>query len=240
MNRRNFTPVEPLGQTEGTPTFSRGCSVTRILAACDALIGKAEALVLGWGIILMAANSIANVLGRYLFSQSLYFSEEFNQFLIVIITFIGLGYVTRKGRHIRMSALYDLLPVRAKKLLMVLIAGLTAVVMFILAWYALEYVAKVAARGRVTPALQFPLYLTYVWVIAGFLVAGVQYVLTACKNLNLADQDVYISFSEVDQYLDPEIAEVLHLYKQDHLEPGADPLDEKSPEQAKNDAEGRS
>ncbi len=191
-------------------------ALTRMLTLTDKLIGKAEIYVLGWGIIIMAVNTIANVFGRYLFSQSIYFTEELNEFLIVIITFMGLGYVTRKGRHIRMSALYDLLSPRYKKLLMVVIATLTAVAMFTLAWYAFEYVAKLASRGRVTPALQFPLYLTYIWVVLGFAVTGIQYVLTAFRNLDLSDDDVYISFSTVDEYLDPEIAEVMHLYQQDH------------------------
>lgn len=196
--------------------ISQGNSPHRLLSSLDTLIDRAEAFILAWGVIIMATNTIANVFGRYVFSQSIYFTEELNEFLIIIITFMGLGYVTRKGRHIRMSAFYDLLPVRAKKLMMILIACLTAVVMFILAWYAFEYVAKIARRGRVTPALQVPLYMTYVWVVIGFALTGIQYVLTMVKNLNLADEDVYISYTTVDQYEDPEVSEVMHLYKQDH------------------------
>lgn len=190
--------------------------INALLARVDELIGIAEGFVLAWGIILMAANTIANVFGRYLFSRSLYFTEELNAFLIVILTFIGLGYVTRKGRHIRMSALYDALPPRYRKRLMILISVTTAVAMFVLAWFALEYVIKIAHRGRVTPALQVPLYLTYIWVVIGFAVTGVQYLLTAWRNTDLSNPDVYVSYSTVDEYQDPEIAEVMHLYDQDH------------------------
>lgn len=182
----------------------------------DRVIGKVEALVLIIGILLMAANTIANVVGRYAFSQSLYFSEELNACLIVAITFFGLGHVTRKGQHIRMSALYDLLSPRVRKLAMIFIAALTSLVMFLLAWYALEYVEKVASRGRVTPSLQVPLYLTYIWVVAGFAITGIQYLLTVIKNLDFADQRVYLSFSVVDEYIDPEVAEVMHLHRQGH------------------------
>ncbi|MEH6578021.1 MAG: TRAP transporter small permease [Amphritea sp.] len=189
---------------------------SRLFSLVDNAICKAEVFVLCWGVILMALNSIANVFGRYVFSQSIYFTEELNAFLIVIITFMGLGYVTRKGRHIRMSAIYDMLADKHKKILMIFIAALTALVMFVLAWYAFEYVAKIARRGRVTPALQAPLYLTYVWVVVGFVITGIQYVLTVVKNLNLADPDVYISFTEIDTYEDPDVAEVLHLYNADH------------------------
>lgn len=215
MNPNGCTErLEPLieGRTMSQPRLTPN----RIFMWIDSLIGKVERVVLSGGVLLMASNTIANVFGRYFFSQSIYFTEELNQFLIVIITFMGLGYVTRKGRHIRMSAFYDMISDRYKKLLMILIAALTAVVMFVLAWYAFEYVAKIASRGRVTPALQVPLYLTYIWVVVGFVLTGIQYLLTMVKNFDLADPDVYISFSTVDAYEDPEIAEVMHLYNQDH------------------------
>lgn len=179
------------------------------LSTLDYWIDKLEALILGLAILTMASNAIANVFGRYIFSQSLYFTDELNQFLIIIITFMGLGYITRKGKHIRMSACYDLLSPRYKRYFMIMIAAVTAITMFALAWYALEYVQKIARRGRVTPALQIPLYLTYFWVSIGFFLAGIQYLLTIIKNLSVTDHSVYISYSTLDSYEDPELADIL-------------------------------
>jgi TRAP-type C4-dicarboxylate transport system permease small subunit len=179
------------------------------LSTLDYWIDKFEAFILGFAILTMATNAIANVFGRYLFNQSLYFTDELNQFLIIIITFMGLGYITRKGKHIRMSAFYDLLAPRYKRYFMIVIALVTATTMLILAWYALEYVQKIARRGRVTPALQIPLYLTYFWVAIGFFLAAIQYLLTAIKNFGLEDNSVYISYSTLDSYDDPELADIL-------------------------------
>ncbi|WP_170362654.1 TRAP transporter small permease [Ruegeria arenilitoris] len=184
------------------------------LGKIDAVIGRIEVWILGWGIILMAVNTIANVFGRYVFNQSIYFSEELNEFLIVIVTFMGLGYATRKGIHIRMSAIYDALPIKLRKGLMVVIAATTALVMAVLAWYALEYVQKVASRGRITPALQLPLYLTYVWVVIGLTLTSFQYLLTAIRNLNFAEEEVYVSYLEVDSYEDPETAAAIQRYEE--------------------------
>ncbi|MES0868428.1 TRAP transporter small permease [Pseudovibrio sp. SCP19] len=178
----------------------------KLLGKVDGIICKIEVFILSWGIIAMAVNTIANVFGRYVFHQSIYFSEELNEFLIVIITFMGLGYATRKGIHIRMSAIYDALPKKVRKILMILITIMTATMMAILTWYAVEYVAKVASRGRVTPALQVPLYLTYIWVVIGLALATLQYLLTALRNLNLAEEEIYVSYLEVDSYEDPETA----------------------------------
>ncbi|WP_421702998.1 TRAP transporter small permease [Aliiroseovarius sp.] len=189
-----------------------------LLGRIDAAIGKVEVAILGTGILLMALNTIANVFGRYVFNQSIYFSEELNEFLIVIVTFMGLGYATRKGIHIRMSAIYDALPVKLRKGLMVVISATTAVMMALLAWYALEYVQKVASRGRITPALQLPLYLTYVWVVVGLVLAAFQYLLTALRNLNFAEDEIYVSYLEVDSYEDPETAAAILRYEESEQE----------------------
>jgi C4-dicarboxylate transporter DctQ subunit len=170
----------------------------RILATIDNGIARFEAFVLALGVILMAANSIANVIGRFVLAQSIYFSEELNQFLIVLVTFVGIGYAARKGRHIRMSALYDQLGDRGRKVLMIVIAAVTALVMFALAWFSYEYVARLAKLGKVTPALQVPLYLTYLWVPIGFVITGVQYLLTVIRNLR--SEDVWISYEHIDSY----------------------------------------
>lgn len=200
------------------------------LVRVDDAIGQFEAIVIGAAMLAMAVNTIANVFGRYLFSHSLYFSEELNEILMVAVTFVGLGYVTRRGRHIRMSALYDLLTERGRKLLMIFIALSTGAVMFLLAWYAFEYVVKMAGRGRVTPALQLPLWITYVAVVIGFVITGIQYLLTAIRNLDLNEPGVFVSRSELDVYEDPELATIVELYGRDHnlVDAAATPKDERS------------
>lgn len=172
--------------------------ILRWLNRIDHGIATVEAYILAWGVILMATNSVANVVGRFVFGHSLYFTNELNEFLIVLITFVGLGYAARKGRHIRMSAIYDQLPDIGKKILMILIAAVTGAVMFVLAWYSYEYVYRVARLGRVTPSLQMPLYITYLWIPLGFVITGIQYWLTVLRNLTAPD--VYISWEQVDVY----------------------------------------
>lgn len=168
------------------------------LSLLDRSLERFEAFILAYGIILMAINVVANVIGRQLIGQSIYFSEELNQFLIVLVTFVGLGYAARRGRHIRMSAVYDNLSDPLRKALMVAIAASTAAIMFLLAWYAYQYVANVAERGRVTAALRIPLYITYIWVPLGFFITGIQYSLTVVRNLT--SSEIWISYSEQDVY----------------------------------------
>ncbi len=173
----------------------------RPVAILDRGLGYFEAFILTAGILMMAVTSVANVIGRFVFGRSLYFAEEVNQYLIILITFAGIGFAARNGRHIRMSAFYDMLRPRLRRLLMIAICLITAATMFLLAWYSWLYLLSVYQTGRIGPATRIPVYLTLVWLPIGFVVTGVQYLLTALANATR--DEVYISASVVDSYDEP-------------------------------------
>ena len=177
-------------------------SLPGVLGTIDTGVAWMESVMLAAGVLLMAANTIANVIGRFVFQSSLFFSEELNSILIVLITFAGISYAARHGRHIRMSALFDTLPPKGRKAMMVLIAVVTAVFMFGLCWYSVGYIVTQAHQGRLLPALQVPVWWMYVWVPVGFFMTGVQYALTAVKNL--VDDDVWLSTLVLDGYEEDE------------------------------------
>ena len=172
-----------------------------MLGHVDSAISQAEALILAVGVLLMALNTCINVVARFGFGQGLFFSGEINRILIVMITFAGIGYAARHGRHIRMSALFDMLPLIARKYLMVLIALSTALIMFALCYFSVSYIAGLYERGRILPALGFPIWSIYLWVPVGFAVTGIQYLLTAIKNLS--SQEVYLSTCVKEQVQGP-------------------------------------
>ncbi len=178
-------------------------SLPGVLGVIDSTISRVESLMLASGVLLMAANTVANVVGRFIFQYSLFFTEELNRILIILITFAGISYAARHGRHIRMSAIYDALPAQGRKGLMVLIASITALAMFALCYFSVGYIVKVATSGRVLPALQMPVYWIFLWVPVGFFMTGLQYALTAIKNIT--DKDIYLSTHVLEGYEDDEI-----------------------------------
>lgn len=159
-----------------------------------------ERVVLAGSVLLMAGITISNVIGRNLFDHSLIFADEFNQILIILTTFMGIGYGVRHGRHIRMTALHDQLQGRARKVVMVVVSLGTGALMFLLAWYGLSYVEKTYQIGSVTPAMQIPLYLIYMWAPVGFVLGGIQYFLAALRNF--ISPGVHLSFQKADEYDD--------------------------------------
>ncbi|PLX33717.1 MAG: C4-dicarboxylate ABC transporter permease [Hyphomicrobiales bacterium] len=163
----------------------------RILESIDGLISKMEELIMAVGVILMAVNTITNVISRFIFNHSIIFAEELNSIFILLVTFAGIGYAARHGRHIRMSAFYDALPDRLRKLMMILITFVTALFMLALAYYSARYIMSIYSKGRIMPALGVPVFAVYLWVPVGFFVTGIQYALTAIKNLT--EKEIYLS-----------------------------------------------
>ena len=83
----------------------------------DHKIAKLEEFIMAIGVILMAVNTIANVISRFIFNHSIIFAEELNSTFILLVTFAGVGYAARHGRHIRMSAIYDAMSFKIRKIL---------------------------------------------------------------------------------------------------------------------------
>ena len=86
---------------------------------------------------------------------------------------------------------------------MVLIATVTAITMFALCYFSIGYITKVAVSGRVLPSLQLPVYWIFLWVPIGFFMTGLQYALTAVKNLT--GKDIYLSTRVLEGYDEDEL-----------------------------------
>jgi TRAP-type C4-dicarboxylate transport system permease small subunit len=169
----------------------------------DLILSRLEEFMLAIGVIGMAIMTIAAVVTRFVFNDALTITDEMNMIFIIVVTFAGLSYAARNGRHIRMSAIYDAMPVKTRKILMICISTITAFFMFLLAYYSYYYIVEVYESGRVLPALGIPVFYIYLWVPIGFTVTGVQYSFTVIKNLR--EKDVFLSTKIRDGYCDTNI-----------------------------------
>ncbi len=173
-----------------------------LLERLDRAIAWIEAFILAAGVLLLAALSISNTLSRNLMGTTIPGTFEVTEILMVWITFGGLAYGVRRARHICMNAVYDQLRGLARKGLLVLTHISTAALLFFMAWHAGHYVWDVHESGRTSTALGIPMGYAYVIVPVGLFAGGVQYALSAWKNLT--HRELYRSFSEREQYEESE------------------------------------
>lgn len=146
--------------------------------------------ILGVSIILMAIILISNVIARKLFANSIPAADELGVTLIILATFSGIGYAAKKGRHIRMSALFDAVPQKVQKVLIVLISTITCVTYIYVCYIAFQYIGYTRMLGRVTSALEMPAWIRVVIVPIGFGLGAIQYFLNII--INIKESDVYI------------------------------------------------
>jgi TRAP-type C4-dicarboxylate transport system permease small subunit len=166
----------------------------------DKQLSRFEGFMLAVGVIAMTINTIAAVISRFVFNDAITSTDELNVIFIVVVTYAGLSYAARNGRHIRMSAIYDAMPANIRKALMIVMASVTSGFMFFLSFYSYYYIVEVYKSGRILPALGLPVFYIYLWVLVGFIVTGLQYAFTVVKNLT--ESDVYLSTNVKDGYAD--------------------------------------
>ena len=154
-----------------------------ILRKIDDYVSLVTEWILGTSIICMAVILITNVIARKLFANSIPAADELGVTLIILATFSGIGYAARKGRHIRMSALFDALPFKAQKVLIVVISAVTCVTYVYVCFLAFQYIDYTILLGRVTSALEMPAWIRVVVVPIGFGLGAIQYFLNLVLNI---------------------------------------------------------
>lgn len=156
---------------------------------------KFEEIILSCSVIAMALLLIVGVIFRAAFNNSLTFTEEVATALLILVSFFGLGYCARKGRHITMSIVFDMVGNKSKRIFMIVISLVSAFATTYIGYLAIQYALSVKELQRVTPALQIPMYLIYLVVPIGFILSAIEYMRTFL--LNIKDTKNFYLTSEI-------------------------------------------
>ena len=67
-------------------------------------------LLQGWIVFLLMVMVMLEVLARYVLQSPLSLADEFGGYMLVAITFMGLGYTWKEKGHVRVELVVNLLP----------------------------------------------------------------------------------------------------------------------------------
>jgi TRAP-type C4-dicarboxylate transport system permease small subunit len=123
---------------------------TALTALCDRLERAIDvALVVGGGALCTVV--LVNVIARYLLNISLAWLNETGELVFVYLTFVGSAKAVRTYAHLAVLELVDLVPERARRLLFLALAGLTAAILLSMIWFgALMAISNMGQRMSVT------------------------------------------------------------------------------------------
>lgn len=121
------------------------------------------ALALGGATII----AIAGVIMRYVFGQTIFWSEEAVIFLVIFSTFIGAVITLRHNEHVNVDIIPAILGERGKWVLALIGTSLLTVYCAIIGAYAWILILDPAARNTITPSLKLPLWVVELAVPIG-------------------------------------------------------------------------
>lgn len=126
----------------------------------DAMILTLNRWMLMAGLAAMAILIFSAVVLRYTVHASIPWSEEAARYLMVWITFIGLGPVLRIGGHISIDSLENSLPKNLARLLRSIVMLIVAAFFLFLIYEGAQYAMRTAAQS--TPVTN----VSFAWVSA--------------------------------------------------------------------------
>lgn len=172
--------------------------LSKLFTKINMVLEKIEEVILSVGVGVLAVILIVNVIARKS-GTSIYFIDELAMFLVIWITFIGLSYASRKGRHIRMGAIFDLSSLKVQKFMIYVISTISAVIMFYMTFLSINYVYTTYRWQQMAPALRIPYWIGIVIVPLGFFLAGIHYIRTILQNIRIREE-VWISPERKSEY----------------------------------------
>lgn len=121
------------------------------------------------GILIIAATVILfmNVVLRYGFSANVSWANELVRYLMIWITFLGMGMCYRLGIHVGIDFMLDYLPKKVAKAVQVIVNGLSIAFLIFLGYYGIELVFFSIDSNQITPSLEIGIYWVYMIIPLG-------------------------------------------------------------------------
>lgn len=148
---------------------------------------KLEQTILVILLILMTIIMGIQITSRYVFGNSLSWSEELTRFLFVWSAFIGVSYTTKKGTSIRITNLIDVFPKNIQKIFYLISYIILAIFFLALTVYGYQVVLSTMASHQVSAAMGVPMWIVNASVFIGGLLSLIRTIQNIIKTVNTKD-----------------------------------------------------
>lgn len=124
--------------------------------------------VLAVAFVAAVALNFVNVVGRYVFSWSLIWSDEVQVFIMIWMTFLGAAIVTWRKAHLRMDVLFEALPAPVKAAIKLAEAVLALIICGFVTYQGYAYARRMFMLGRESDMAHIPMWIPHSAVAVGF------------------------------------------------------------------------
>lgn len=107
------------------------------------------------------------IIARYVFQNSLTWSEELVRYLFIWSAFLGVPYCINKGASLKVVQFIDYLPAKLKNIVLMIDRVLMVVFFAAIFVFGLLVVKNSFLSGQRSPALGLSMYIVYLSVVVG-------------------------------------------------------------------------
>jgi len=125
-------------------------------------------------LICMACIMGTQIVARYIFNQSLSWSEELTQYLFVWATFISISYCVKKRISIKIEQFINILPERGKTGLRLFRHTIVLIFCIIMLPYSVTYVMQAVELQATSAALGIPMVYIQSAPLVGFILLTIR------------------------------------------------------------------
>lgn len=163
--------------------------VTILIRKFGKIFNSFESNALMIALAIMVIVIFSQVVMRYVFNNSLSWSEELARYLFVWFSWMGVSAGLKDNEHLRVEFLAMALKkrglVKTNEILSIIVALIWLATTAIVAYYGVIVVASQASLAVVTPAMRFPVWLGYLAIPACSTVVGIRLIISIIGNIQV-------------------------------------------------------
>ena len=137
----------------------------------------------------MVAVIFSQVVMRYVFNNSLSWSEEFARYLFVWFSWMGVSAGLKDGEHLKVEILSEIFAkkgyTKSKEMVNVLVLLIWLATTSIVTYYGIQVVAAQMDLNVLTPAMRMPVWLGYLSIPACNVVVGIRLIIKIVDSLRV-------------------------------------------------------
>ena len=130
--------------------------MTGVFAAVEKVGSVLEKIVSCVCVIVMSILVFINVIARFVFNNSLAFSDEISTYLFVLMSFMGTAIAARRGAHLGLSIITDRVSPKARTIIGMLMYAISALFCLLIVVFGVQMVISQYQLGQESAAMQWP------------------------------------------------------------------------------------
>ena len=138
-----------------------------MLKALDDYLEETILLIL---LVLMTCIMGIQIVSRYIFQNSLTWSEELVRYMFVWSAFLGIPFCIKHGLSIKVDQFRNLFPISLQKALMYI----DKIIILVLFIYSFSVVKASYLSGQTSPAMQLPIWMVQISVTVSSLLSMIR------------------------------------------------------------------